>query len=368
MGMINLKYLQSEKNRHGKRVFYVRAERRGPRIRVACDDPESPAFADAYADAIRQLLARIETERAGTNAIQPPHQPRPKRGTLGHAVQLYVASGLIGLGATGKRRHITILEGVVSAFEGKPPEAVTKKVLAETLAAMPQGRAGNVFKALRRFWNWAMDHDLATTNPTTGLKRPKQVNRAGHKPWTESEVAERRNVWPIGTTARFCLELALCTQLRRTDLAQVGWPHLKQSGTRIQYRPTKTENSSGVSIDVAVSPDLAACLAIAETTRGSDLPFLRRLNGRPYANGNALGNLWRDWQVEKDLEPINLHGVRKLTAEIIAEDGGTVPDIMAALGHSTPDQAIHYAQNADRRRASDRASALILARLKKNAD
>lgn len=39
------------------------AERRGPRIRVACDDPESPAFAEAYAEAIRQLLARLVLEK-----------------------------------------------------------------------------------------------------------------------------------------------------------------------------------------------------------------------------------------------------------------------------------------------------------------
>jgi integrase len=368
MGMINLKYLQSETNRHGKRVFYVRAERRGPRIRVACDDPESPAFAEAYAEAIRQLLARIETERAAENPNQIQHVPRPKRGTLGHAVQLYQAAGLSAVAPAGRIRHIRTLENLASAYPNQSPEAVTRRVLMEALAGMTPGKAEYMLKIFRRFWNWAVDAGLADTNPTTGLKRPRPANPAGFTPWTETDVQERRKAWKIGTMARFCLELALCTQLRRTDLAQVGWAHLKQGGTRIQYRPTKTAGSSGVSIDATVSPELAACLAAAEPTRGTELPFLRRRDGKPYANGNNLGNVWKDWQAAVDLEPINLHGVRKLVAEIISEEGGTVPDIMAALGHSTPDQAMHYAMKADRKRASDRASALVQARLKKNAN
>lgn len=118
-----------------------------------------------------------------------------------------------------------------------------------------------------------------------------------------------------------------------------------------------------------VSPDLAACLAAAELTRGTELPFLRRSDGKPYADGNSLGNVWKDWQAVSKLEPaINLHGVRKLSAEIIAEEGGTVPDMMAALGHSNPKQAMHYAQKADRKKASDRAAALIQGRLKQNAN
>lgn len=367
--MINLRYLQCEKNRHGKRVFYVRAERRGPRIRVACDDTESPAFVDAYAEAIRQLLARVETERAGTSATQTPHQPRPKRGTLGHAVQLYAGSGLTGLAPAGRLRHIRVLESVASAFEGKAPETISRKVLSETLAAMTPGKAEYVLKILRRFWTWALDAGLSDTNPTLGIKPPRQANRTGFKPWTEADVQARRAAWKIGTMARLCLELALCTQLRRTDLALVGWAHLKQGGTRIQYRPSKTASTSGISIDVPVSPDLAACLAAAELTRGTELPFLRRSDGRPYADGNSLGNVWKDWQSASKLEPaINLHGVRKLSAEIIAEEGGTVPDMMAALGHSNPKQAMHYAQKADRKKASDRAAALIQGRLKQNAN
>ncbi len=366
--MVNLKYLQSEKNRHGKRVFYVRAERRGPRVRVACDNPESPDFAEAYADAIRQLLARIQAQPASSAPAAIPQQPRPKRGTLGHAVQLYQDGGLTGLAKVGRMRHIRTLDKLISAFPNQPPETVTRRVLVETLAGMTPGKAEHELKILRRFWNWAVDTGLSDTNPTTGIKRPRPANPAGLVPWTEHDVQARRQAWPIGTMARFCLELALCTQLRRSDLAQVGWPHLKQRGSRIQYRPTKTAGSSGVAIDVRISPELAACLAIAEATRGTELPFLRRGDGKPYSNGNSLGNVWKDWQAAVGLGSINLHGVRKLVAEIISEDGGTVPDIMAALGHSTPDQAMHYAMKADRKRASDRASDMIQARLKKNTN
>ena len=54
-----------------------------------------------------------------------------------------------------------------------------------------------------------------------------------------------------------------------------------------------------------------------------------------------------------------VHGLRKNAGIMLAENGATVPMIMAALGHKSPKLALYYTRLADQAKLSDRAAEIV---------
>ena len=53
------------------------------------------------------------------------------------------------------------------------------------------------------------------------------------------------------------------------------------------------------------------------------------------------------------------HGLRKNAGIILAENGATVPQIMAALGHKTPKMALYYCRLANQKLLADQAADIL---------
>ena len=52
-------------------------------------------------------------------------------------------------------------------------------------------------------------------------------------------------------------------------------------------------------------------------------------------------------------------GLRKHAGILLAENGATVPQIMAALGHKTPKMALYYCRLADQNKLADQAADIL---------
>jgi integrase len=50
------------------------------------------------------------------------------------------------------------------------------------------------------------------------------------------------------------------------------------------------------------------------------------------------------------------HGLRKNAGIMLAENGATVPQVMAALGHKTPKMALYYCRLANQKKLADQAA------------
>ena len=53
------------------------------------------------------------------------------------------------------------------------------------------------------------------------------------------------------------------------------------------------------------------------------------------------------------------HGLRKNAGIMLAENGATVPMIMAALGHKTPKMALYYCRLANQNKLADQAADVL---------
>ena len=98
--------------------------------------------------------------------------------------------------------------------------------------------------------------------------------------------------------------------------------------------------------------------------------FLLTDHGRPFASSGSLDNRVRKWVIQAGLfETVtdekgyqnkeatrSQHGIRKARAEEIAEQGGSVYEVMAYLSHNDPKTAAIYTKRVDRSKLAKQAA------------
>ena len=67
----------------------------------------------------------------------------------------------------------------------------------------------------------------------------------------------------------------------------------------------------------------------------------------------------RDWCNQANLPQCSAHGLRKLGATIAAENGATLPQLMAMFDWSTPRMAMKYIEAANKKKMAEQAMGLI---------
>jgi len=310
-------HVQIERTRHGKTVYYFRRSQHAPRIRIPA--PTEPGFRAAYAAAL-------------TNAEKPASKAH--KGTLEWLVDAYKRSAhWANLKPSTRRMRDNILKRVVTESGQVPFAAITRRHINEAVDRRPP-HAGNTFrKVMSQMFAWAVSVDLVPVNPVQGATRHK-IKSDGHHAWTLEEVARFHARWPVGTRERLCMDLALFTGLRRSDLAILGRQHVRDGVISIQTQKT------GAWVHVPIFPALQASI---DAGPPGELAFL------PYRSAASLGNWFRRACVAAGV-PGRLHGLRKAGATIAAEGGATAHQLMAMFGWSRLEEAELYTREADRRR------------------
>ena len=154
-----------------------------------------------------------------------------------------------------------------------------------------------------------------------------------------------------GSKARLALVLFLFTGASRQDVARLGWPNVAEG--RITYRRGKT----GIEANLPILPELSVELA---SVAKDQMLFLTHSKGRPY-KPETLGN-WFKRQCRAAGVPGAAHGLRKLGATRLANNGATPDEIRAFMAHKTNKEGATYTRKADRARLADSGSAKVLER------
>ena len=80
--------------------------------------------------------------------------------------------------------------------------------------------------------------------------------------------------------------------------------------------------------------------------------------GRPYS-AQSLSLRIREVLRRIGHPEYTTHGLRKNAGIMLAENGATVPQIMAALGHKTPKMALYYCRLANQKLLADQAADIL---------
>lgn len=148
---------------------------------------------------------------------------------------------------------------------------------------------------------------------------------------------------------RNAMDLSLLTLLRREDVASVRFADVREGSLWVV--PTKTEGTSRVRLQIAVTEPLAALLArcrdsvlspyaihrLPEKARPSHM----RAKDRDHHTQVLPEQLTREFAETRDRagivseNPPTFHEIRSLGGALLMDAGSTLPQVQALMGHST---------------------------------
>ena len=288
----------------------------------------------------------------------------PQHATLGWLVREYEASYQFQKKSPRDQRTIHLIHRSVLDDEHKPgsgmrfrdmplksctPEIVRK--LRNRKQATPAA-ANHRLIYLRVLFAWGLSErpETVKANPARDV-RPLPYKGKGFHTWTEPEVEQFEEKFPVGTMGRLALDLMLFTGSRRSDAVLLGPKYLTavtnpETGTKeswVVFTPKKTANSTGKTVSMPVLPVLLDTLTA--TTHGLETYLVTQF-GKPFTAA-GFGNWFKERCREAGLPHCTPHGLRKIGAVRAAENGATEKQMMALFGWSTSRLAAFYAEMAN---------------------
>jgi integrase len=356
---VDLPYLSQDVDRHGNVRLYVRMKVAGKtrkrRLRV---HPGSPTFLDEYKAALASLKAAPkETADIGI-----------KTGTLGWLFNEYEQSfDFTRLAPRERRVRHQILESCLSEppkpgsphiFRHCPISEFTSghvRLMRDRKKDTP-GAANNRVSALRVVFGWACEErsGWVKTNVAAAVKPLKYQEQAFHT-WTREEFQQFEARHPLGSKALLAMALMAYTGMRRSDAVSLGPQHVKDGW--ITFTPQKTSTTTGKTLRL---PLLDALKAVLEASPLGAKTFLETAQGKSFSSA-SFGNWFRDRCDEAGLKQCTAHGLRRAGATFAAENGATVPQLMAIFGWETAKMAEHYIKDASQPKLAGDAMHLIVA-------
>ena|SRR5262245_33852429 len=351
MAKINLQYVKSYINRHGRVVHYLR--RRGQKLIRLPGLPGSDEFMLAYKEALGSPVAPVEIEPGAT---------RTRPGTVAALIARFIASGAfqIARGST-QTQYMRILNMLRDQFGdlaiGKLERAHIKLML-EAKATVPTV-ARTMLRILRLLIVDAIDSGFRKEDPSIGLK-VKLPKSDGFPTWEDDEIERFEAAYALGTRERLALALLLNFAARCSDVVRVGPSNVRDGGL------TYTQQKTGAKLTIPLLNETAA--AIAAMGASGHMVFLVNDSGAAFTEESfskwfrkrcrAIG-LDRASPTGKKISP---HGLRKAACVRLAYAGCTTNEIAAISGHKSLKEIERYTRDAQQARLAKSAMAKLQAK------
>ena len=178
----------------------------------------SDDFHAAYARALNGEAGddtRPKIERAGT-------------GTLAALIASYKQDAAFkDLRDTTKAGYLSRLDAIQREHGQRSVAGLNQERIETMLAAYDDRPASKLdtLKKLRILIKHAMKKKWIGADPSAGIKRTKGGEV---RSWTDDEIRQYENRWPIGTKQRTAFALMLFTGQRRSDVHRMTWQDISQ--------------------------------------------------------------------------------------------------------------------------------------------
>lgn len=317
----------------GRLYFYHR--KTGERINAA---PDTAAFV-------------MEVERLDRIARPSPERNTVKRGTLGGLIAAYRTSPEYSRLADRTRADYIKVFDYLAPMDGillvQLNGVTVIKIRDRALAQKKRRFANHVLQVLGTVLNWGKPRDLAPANPVAGIPkvpRPRDMAKA-NRAWSDTE---RDAVLSEATGGlKLAIALGMFAGMRIGDAVRVTWSIY--DGANLEWRQGKT----GDTVWLPAHRDLRALLDAAPRMAAT---IVTGAAGRPLKEA-GLAKAFRSLilrleQADNVGVGLTFHGLRHTAGKTLADLGADPRAIQALLGQRSLSMAIHYSQEADRRRAA----------------
>lgn len=337
MTRIHLRYVDRFVDRHGHVRHYFR--RPGGRRIALPGTPGSDEFMAAYKAAL-----------AGDNMLLAEPKSRGEPGTFNRlATQYFISPDFLRLRGRTQYVYRLVIDRFLAEHGHRRVAEMrrddVKKIMA--LKAATPGSANDLLKKIRTLIKFAIDAGWRSDDPTLRIKTfPEHEFHT----WTEDEITQYEERWPVGSRERTAFALHLYTGQRRADVARMAWTDV--AGNAMHVVQAKT----GARLTIPLHPNLSAAL---RAWPRKHVVMLTTTFGKPFTNA-GYGNMMADTIAAAGLpDRCVLHGLRKAAARRLAEAGCTEKEISAVTGHTTLKEVARYTRAADQKRLAAAAVAKL---------
>lgn len=324
-------YTETFLTRHGKRVWYFRVGH-GKRVKLP-GEYGSPEFTEAY----RAALARHSSGEAKGGR------------TLAWLIDQYRHSPAYEALAKETKKQFRYQLDRMKLTAGK---AGIAGITPATISASRDARASkpsdaNKFlKCSSALFRFAVDRQWLKDNPAKGIAKVKTQSLGFHT-WTEEEARAYEARWPVGTRERLAFDLLVYTGVRRSDVVRLGRQHTRQGEITITTEKSRNMGKP-VEVTITILPPLARSIEAAPT---GDMTYLVTHKKTAFVK-ESFGTWFRNACKEAGV-PGSSHGLRKLAAVRMAENGATEAELNAVFGWADGSgESATYIRKASRKRLS----------------
>lgn len=240
----------------------------------------------------------------------------------------------------------------------------------KTLADRPTMRS-HAYSLLRTIMGSAVTDELIDANPCriTGAGRAKRVHKI--RPASVDELATVTAAMPerlqlMVTLASWCaMRFGETVELRRSDVdltdevIRIRRAAVRTGGGTFDVTTPKSDAGiRDVAIPPHIIPQIEAHLSKFVGSKRDSLLFANETGG--HLQPSTLYRHWYKARTAADREDLRWHDLRHSGAVLAAATGASLAELMARLGHSTPQAAMRYQHAAQGR---DREIAALLSKL-----
>lgn len=200
---------------------------------------------------------------------------------------------------------------------------------------------------LSSFMSWAARRGLRADNPCRDVSVEKPVSRPRYL--THAEFVAVRNALAVGLDGRqnssgamlqCYVDLCYLLYQRTTEIRLLRWSDVEKS--HIHFKPTKTESSSGASVDVPVTAQIQAVLDRARSIgRIRSVYVIHNLRGSVYT-ASGLRTAWARACIRAGVVDATLKDIRAKALTDAKKAGFSIQQIQTGAVHTDEKQTGQY--------------------------
>jgi len=242
----------------------------------------------------------------------------------------------MSLAESSKRNYLPSLEKISSLIGETPIAEVRRRDVIRAFEGLSEtpAMANRFGRVASIFFNYAADMEYCTGNPA---QRINFFRLGTWRQWTKEEVDKVIAIkHPIVSVA---VALAYYTAQREADILKMQWTDIKDGVLKVK------QNKTGTELEIAIAPQLQEILSEVPKKGKYIVPSKTALPLSGPAFRNMTKRITRTVGVDAPF-----HGLRKTVGSRLAENGRSVNEIAAVLGHKTLTMAALYTKQADSRK------------------
>lgn len=322
---------------------------------------------------VRKVMAdgTLKEYRYGASTKGAPYEA----GTLAELLLSYQNSSAYQELSKGTQAQRQIYLRYLTKHHATPAHEISKTMLLDIADAINvrsgPGAANCFIKAIAKVYNWAIERGkFDRVNPAFKIPNYAEKKLPAFT-LADCEKGERELPEPL----RRVLVLGRWTAQRRGDLVGLTWANY--DGQMLRFTQQKTRvRAEPVRMALLVHPELKAELdawkaeaqATIEQAKVVSLADKRDIASRTILT-NFEGGAWHPGVLsrrmrlhlerigvrEKGVKGVGIHGLRKMTSALLAEEGASVKEIQGVTGHKTLAMIQLYTESADQERLGRQA-------------